>query len=41
VGRAQSQSPVARPFRWISQPMAARIDLADKEAVWAALDSED
>lgn len=28
------------PFEWATQPMAARIDLADKEAVWAALDSE-
>ena len=26
------------PFRWISQPMGARMNLSDKEAVWAALD---
>jgi hypothetical protein len=30
-----------RPFRWVSQPMAARIDLADKEAVHRALDGHD
>ncbi len=26
------------PFRWISRPMKARVDLADKEAVRAAAD---
>jgi hypothetical protein len=30
-----------RPFRWVSQPMGARIDLADKEAVYRALDRHD
>lgn len=30
-----------RPFEWATQPMGARIDLADKEAVWTALDAED
>ena len=27
------------PFRWISKPMKARVDLADKEAVRAAADA--
>jgi hypothetical protein len=31
----------ARPdFRWISRPMGAKVDLADKEAVRAAIESE-
>jgi hypothetical protein len=42
VARADGAKEAAPPaFRWISQPMDARIDLADKEAVWAALDRED
>jgi hypothetical protein len=28
------------PFRWTSRPMKARVDLADKETVYAALDSD-
>lgn len=28
----------AVPFRWISRPMKARVDLADKEALYAAMD---
>jgi hypothetical protein len=28
------------PFRWISHPMKALVDLADKEAVYAALDAD-
>jgi len=28
------------PFRWIAQPMAARIELEDKEALQSALDRE-
>ena len=29
-----------RALEWISQPMHARVDLADKEAVYAILDDE-
>jgi hypothetical protein len=29
------------PFRWISRPMRARIDLADKDVVYAILDRAD
>lgn len=29
------------PFRWISKPMGAKIDLEDKEALWAILDAEE
>lgn len=28
------------PFRWTSRPMKALVDLADKEAVYAALDAD-
>jgi len=33
-----SVPPQGREFVWVSQPMGARVDLADKEAVMAALD---
>jgi hypothetical protein len=33
--------PRARPsFRWTARPMKAVVDLADKEAVYAALDAD-
>lgn len=28
------------PFRWISKPMGFKVDLEDKDAVWALLDGE-
>jgi hypothetical protein len=31
----------ARPFVWISQPMGARVDLGDREAVLDLLDRDD
>jgi hypothetical protein len=34
--RKASRTPV--PFRWTARPMKARIDLEDKDAVYAALD---
>ncbi len=36
VGEPQERPP----FRWSSKPMHARIDLEDKDALWAILDSE-
>ena len=37
---AHRRTPRARPaFRWVSRPMKARVDLADKDAVSAVLDS--
>lgn len=36
-GRA---APEPRPFVWHSQPMGARVDLADREAVQAILDRD-
>jgi hypothetical protein len=38
----ERQSPKAsdKPARWISREMGARIDLADREAVYAAMEQE-
>lgn len=36
--QADARPSRSTTFRWISQPMRAQIDLADKEAVYAALD---
>ena len=33
--------PPSRPFRWTAREMGARIDLMDKEAVYAILDRAD
>ncbi len=38
---AGRNSPSAAPsFRWTSRPMKSRIDLSDKDAVYAALDAD-
>jgi hypothetical protein len=40
IGRRRRQ-PAPRPrFTWISRPMHARVDLTDKEAVYAVLDRD-
>lgn len=41
LGRRRSGTPAAPPFAWTSRPMAARVDLADKDAVQAALDTSE
>ena len=33
--------PPAPPFRWVAHPMKARLDLEDKEALYAILDEPD
>ncbi len=33
--------PRARPFHWTARPMGARVDLVDKEALYAILDRAD
>jgi len=38
AGRRRSRTRAA--FRWTSRPMRSLLDLADKEAVYAALDSD-
>lgn len=37
--RKKARGPI-RPPKWISRPMGARVDLADKDAVYAAMESE-
>lgn len=38
---ARQGPPAKRPFRWTARPMKARVDLADKDAVYAILDRPD
>ncbi len=38
LARQRSDGDTDREFRWHSQPMNALIDIADKDAVYAALD---
>ncbi len=38
---AQPGRPAQRPFRWTVRRMGARLDLADKEALYAVLDRAD
>jgi len=38
---ARRRAPRARPaFRWVSRPMKALVDLADKDVVYGVLDAE-
>jgi hypothetical protein len=39
---AEKKSHACRPpaFSWISHPLGLKVDVADKEAVWAALDGD-
>ena len=39
--RATTEKDRPPPFSWNSRPMNARVNLADKEAVWAILDRDD
>lgn len=39
--RQEAAKEVEPPFKWHSQPMGFKIDLEDKDAVWALLDRED
>ena len=38
--KMRRSDPAAREFDWTSQPMRARVDLDDKEAVYALLDDD-
>jgi len=38
ISRYGNRKKKPEPFRWISRPMKARVDLSDKEAVRAAAD---
>jgi hypothetical protein len=37
---ARKTGPTPTPFAWTSQPMGARVDLRDKDAVHAVLDRD-
>jgi len=39
LAREEAKPAKAREFSWTARPMGARVDLEDKEAVRAALDS--
>ena len=41
LGRRRAALPRAPAFAWTSRPMDARVDLADKDAVRAALDASE
>ncbi len=40
LGERKSAKAPTRPARWISKAMGARIDLADREALFAAMEQE-
>lgn len=40
LGERKSAKAPTRPVRWISKAMGARIDLADREALFAAMEQE-
>lgn len=40
LGERKAGKASARPAKWISKPMGARIDLADREALYAAMDQK-
>jgi len=35
---ARHGRPAKKPFRWTARPMRARVDLADKDALYSILD---
>jgi len=38
LAQYETQKPARPAFRWLSRPMGARVDLADTEAVCAAME---
>jgi hypothetical protein len=40
LGQRRAGQKVQTSFRWISRPMGARVDLADRDALLAAMDGE-
>jgi hypothetical protein len=38
LGQHRARRPAGQAFRWISRPMGARVDLSDREAVFAAME---
>ena len=40
IGERRSPKASTRPARWISKAMGARVDIADREALYAAMEQE-
>ena len=40
LGERKSEKASSKPSRWISKAMGARIDLADREVLYAAMEQE-
>ena len=40
IGERKSAKPAFRSIRWISKDMGARVDVADTEAVYSAMENE-
>jgi len=40
LGERKAAKAPTRPAQWISKPMGARIDLADRDALYAAMEEE-
>jgi hypothetical protein len=40
IGERKSSKASVKPARWISKAMGARVDLADREALYAAMEQE-
>ena len=40
LGERKSEKTSSKPARWISKAMGARVDLADREALYAAMEQE-
>jgi hypothetical protein len=40
IGERKSSKASAKPARWISKAMGARVDLSDREALYAAMEQE-
>lgn len=38
AGHRQGLEPVAKPIHWVAKPMQARVDLADRDAVFDAME---
>jgi len=40
IGERKSQKASSKPARWISKAMGARVDLSDREGLYAAMEQE-
>lgn len=38
AGRRRGREHAAKPIRWVAKPMQARVDLADRDAVFDAME---